>query len=148
MRKTRPACVLSALLARYHVTCAAPVDWQWVHFRYELLTGSPAFPRMASKSSICDQLAGRQPLPWEYPASSEDLEKMKGLKRSVLCCLNRNPASRPTSEILLTKCVALARYSKHYGGDVLVCELVKCGFDVADTQYLCSAGASYRCRNT
>ena len=51
-----------------------------------------------------DALAGRAQLPWEDPAQSPALEAMKGLKRSVLACLSRDPAKRPTSDLLLRRC--------------------------------------------
>lgn len=74
-----------------------------VRCRYELLTGKALFPRGSNKGTICAQLAGRQPLPWEDPTRQAELDHMKGLKRSVLRCLSRNPSQRPTSDLLIRR---------------------------------------------
>lgn len=51
-----------------------------------------------------DQIAGRAPLRWERvgtPECDEALKMLRGLRRSVLRCLSRDPARRPTCEALL-----------------------------------------------
>lgn len=73
--------------------------------RYELLTHTRVFPRLTDRQAIIDCLAGRALLPWEDPARSGELDMMKGLRRSVLACLSRDPAKRPTTELLLRRCV-------------------------------------------
>ena len=75
--------------------------------RYELLTGAPVFARFMPRSAILDQLSGRAPFPWEDPARAADLDRMKGLKRSVLRCLSRDPRRRPTSDQLIQRCGAV-----------------------------------------
>ena len=51
-----------------------------------------------------DQIAGRTPLRWERVGTQEcddALCMLRGLRRSVLRCLDRDPARRPTCEALL-----------------------------------------------
>lgn len=74
--------------------------------RYELLTHTRIFPRLQDRRAIVDCLTGRALLPWEDLARSSELEQMKGLKRSVLACLSRDPGKRPTTELLLRRCAA------------------------------------------
>jgi hypothetical protein len=73
--------------------------------RYELLLGQRLFSSLSSRRDVANQLSGREMLPWEDPARQHELNKMKGLKRSVLRCLSRNPRHRPTSDLLLKRCV-------------------------------------------
>jgi hypothetical protein len=70
---------------------------------YELLLNCRLFPSTLSRREITDQLAGRKLFPWEDPAQQGELDKMKGLKRSVLRCLSRDPRQRPTSDLLLKR---------------------------------------------
>lgn len=48
---------------------------------------------------VCDRIAGRQPLPWEAgsPGAEELVRQMGHLRRTVLSCLERDPALRPTA---------------------------------------------------
>lgn len=85
----------------------AAVDiWAVGVIAFELLTGQRAFPSGAaakSNDTVQAALAGRTPLPWEgdSTATLERLEKLRGLRRSVLKCLERDPAARPTADSLL-----------------------------------------------
>jgi hypothetical protein len=68
----------------------------------ELLTGGRIFAPPLTEDDARAQLLGTKPLPWEDPVLQEDLlPKLKVLKRSVLQCLERDPAKRPTSRELL-----------------------------------------------
>jgi serine/threonine protein kinase len=71
--------------------------WALGMVAYELLTRSRAFPSGMNQSEICDQITGRTQLPWETEASKRKrLLQLKQLKPSVIACLSRNPADRPT----------------------------------------------------
>ena len=62
----------------------------------------------AAAAAAADTLAGRALLPWELgaPGSQQQLKKMRGLKGSVLWCLERDPERRPTAAEL---CASLGR---------------------------------------
>lgn len=56
---------------------------------------------LCAVQDICDQITGRAQLPWESDATKRKrLLQLKQLKPSVLACLSRNPADRPTVEEL------------------------------------------------
>lgn len=75
--------------------------WALGMVAYELLTRSRAFPSGMAQQDICDQITGRAMLPWENEATKRKrLLQLKQLKPSVLACLSRNPAERPTAEEL------------------------------------------------
>ena len=64
----------------------------------ELLTRARVFPRHVSIEEVERQLLEGAPLPWEDAATRPELAAaLKGLKRSVLACLARDPAARPTA---------------------------------------------------
>lgn len=68
----------------------------------ELLTGERIFAPPLKENEARAQLLGSTPLPWEDPVLQKNiLPKLKLLKRSVLMCLERDPAKRPTSRELL-----------------------------------------------
>lgn len=76
--------------------------WALGLMAYELLTDTSAFPMGTSASAVCDQITGRQPLPWEDPEQGDArLSKLRMLRRSLSACLSRDPAERPTSSGLL-----------------------------------------------
>ena len=87
------------------VRAAAAVDvWALGIISFELLTRSRVFvPFETPAEEIMDQLQGRGVLPWEGPRRDALLPKLRVLKRSVLACLARDPAARPTSAALLGK---------------------------------------------
>lgn len=84
------------------IASAALDMWSVGVVAFELLTGQRIFAPAESEQSIRDRLMGRAPLPWEDELRSTALiSKLKGLKRSVLKCLSREPRERPTSRELL-----------------------------------------------
>eukprot|EP00892_Ulva_mutabilis_P008918 jgi/Ulvmu1/6399/UM003_0027.1 len=100
------------------VPVAAVVDMRAVGvIAWELLTGSRAFPaprtsavvrsagqpRPAADAAVLATLGGRAPLPWERGAAraAGRLRMLRGLQRTVLRCLDRDPARRPSAVALL-----------------------------------------------
>ena len=90
-----------------HVDPAVDI-WAVGVIAYELLTGERAFPVYAVSSaeqqnSAQAALAGRTKLPWEGTGveTEAQLQKLRGLRRTVLKCLDRQPDKRPTAEALL-----------------------------------------------
>ena len=90
-----------------HVDAAVDI-WAIGVIAFELLTGERAFPvegmsAAEAEKAAQDAIAGRKPLPWEVlsEGAKERLGKMRGLKRTVLRCLERDPAKRPGAEALL-----------------------------------------------
>ena len=83
----------------------AAVDiWAIGVIAFELLTGERAFPgAMGSEAAAQEAIAGRVPLPWEGRSGVVEmrLRKLRGMRRTVLQCLDRDPAQRPSSEALL-----------------------------------------------
>ena len=87
------------------VADAAADMWALGIMAVELLTSRPVFPPLvATRESIWAQLCGREALPWEDGAAGqrEVLRQLRGLKRAVLQCLQRDPAQRPTAVEVLT----------------------------------------------
>ena len=81
----------------------ASIDmWALGVIAVELLSGRRVFAPPMSESEARDQLAGRAPLPWEDERTRDAVHaSLKALRRSVLKCLDRDPAQRPTSRELL-----------------------------------------------
>ena len=75
---------------------------------FELLTGERAFPihdmSAASESAVHEAIAGRALLPWEGDSESaqQRLAKLRGLRRTVMRCLDRDPSGRPTAAALVS----------------------------------------------
>lgn len=73
---------------------------------FELLTGERALhpsglEPAAAETAALDAISGRSQLPWEQAEAGPQLEKLRGLKRTVLRCLERDPARRPSAQALL-----------------------------------------------
>ena len=89
---------------------AASVDiWSIGVIAFELLTREFAFPiddmhmSAAEPESLAQKaIAGRALLPWEGSSETtqQRLQKLHGLKRTVMRCLDRGPANRATAAAL------------------------------------------------
>eukprot|EP00892_Ulva_mutabilis_P002494 jgi/Ulvmu1/12245/UM086_0036.1 len=79
-------------------TAAADV-WALGIIAFETLTKTTVFPGGTTEKQIRDRVTGRLPLPWEDgdSASRELVRALRGFRRSVMLCLERNPARRPRS---------------------------------------------------
>ena len=90
-----------------HVDAAVDM-WAVGVIAFELLTGERAFPihdmSAASESAVHEAIAGRALLPWEGDSESAQhrLVKLRGLRRTVMRCLDRDPAGRPTAAALVS----------------------------------------------
>lgn len=86
----------------------ASVDmWAVGVIAFELLTGEKAFPACVwpgaqSRQPIQDAIAGRSPLPWEEggETAKRRMVKLRGMQRTVMLCLERDPSKRPSAEAL------------------------------------------------
>jgi serine/threonine protein kinase len=79
------------------VTAALDV-WALGVIAFELLSQRRAFPTATPRAAIQAALVGRKPLPWEdtAPDRAAALRPLRALRRSVLACLSRDPAARPS----------------------------------------------------
>ena len=77
--------------------------WSLGVIAYEMLTKERAFGPDASAQEMNQRTAGQEALPWEdpSPAAQAKLNQLRGLKRAVLQCLSRNPAMRPSCQLVL-----------------------------------------------
>lgn len=85
------------------IPVSAAVDmWAVGVIAVELLCGERLFPRGTSEDGIRDAIIGRSALPWEHGAARPNavLKNMRGLRRSILQCLDRDPSKRPSAEDL------------------------------------------------
>eukprot|EP00892_Ulva_mutabilis_P005912 jgi/Ulvmu1/3693/UM017_0110.1 len=90
-----------------HVDAAVDI-WAFGVIAFELLNGERAFPThnmsvAEAEYAAQEAIAGRAPLPWELvsPEAQQRLEKLRGMRRTVLRCLDRDPAKRPTAGALI-----------------------------------------------
>ena len=100
--------------ARSAPAAAAADVWAVGVMGFELLTGERVFPAAAEPPQpeegpdpeVLAALTGRAPLPWEAaaPGAAMRLQKLRGLKDTLLRCLERDPAKRPTAQALLAMC--------------------------------------------
>ena len=96
-----PEVIAAADRGEHGVIASAAVDvWALGVIAFELLTSTRAFA--PSGGRIHARLLGTLPLAWEDEAVAGPLlAKLKGLRRSVLQCLARDPAARPTTREVL-----------------------------------------------
>jgi serine/threonine protein kinase len=74
--------------------------WALGAIAFELLTKSRIFPPYSmTREDAFEQLLGRELLPWEAgaPGAEAKVKALRGLKKVVLGCLDRDPAKRPTA---------------------------------------------------
>lgn len=79
---------------------AAADIWALGVIAYELLTNSRAFPVGTTRETITAQVLGDEAAPWEREPRAVGAA-LRGLRRSVLWCLQRDPEERPTSAQLV-----------------------------------------------
>lgn len=99
-----PPEVLRAVESGAHsiVADAATDMWALGVIAFELLCSTHAFPYGTKRETICDQISGRALLPWELPeVVVAQRPLLRGLRRTVLLCLSRDPARRPSAARLL-----------------------------------------------
>lgn len=84
-------------------TAAADV-WALGMLAFETLTSTVVFPSGTTAKQVRDRITGRLPLPWEEggPAGRDCVRALRGFRRSVILCLDRNPAQRPRSTEVVT----------------------------------------------
>ena len=94
--------------ATIHVDAAVDI-WAVGVIAFELLTGERAFPAHSMSPADAhraaqDAIVGRKPLPWEGSGadSLHRLDKLRVLRRTVMLCLERDPAKRPSAAALVT----------------------------------------------
>jgi serine/threonine protein kinase len=77
--------------------------WALGVIAYELLTASRVFPPGTTTYKVAAAaIAGRTPLPWESsPGHMRSVPELRMLQHTVLACLNRDAARRPTASALL-----------------------------------------------
>jgi serine/threonine protein kinase len=83
---------------RTHIATAAADVWALGVIAFEMLTGEPIFPPLATHSEISSAAIGRSEMPWEGPRRGELLRKLRVFEASVLECLERDPGKRPPIE--------------------------------------------------
>eukprot|EP00892_Ulva_mutabilis_P007647 jgi/Ulvmu1/5254/UM022_0047.1 len=96
--------IVAAYESKQRTIVASPAMDMWALglMAYELLTDTSAFPAGTAAKTVCDQISGREPLPWEDPVEGDArLAKLRMLRRTLTSCLSRDPAERPTSSGLL-----------------------------------------------
>jgi len=81
-------------------TAAAADIWALGIIAFELLTNSRAFPIGTTRQAITDQVLGREAAPWEQNPRAVGAA-LRGMRKSVLWCLQRDPKRRPTSAQLV-----------------------------------------------
>jgi serine/threonine protein kinase len=99
-----PPEIVRAHLAKERATVAVASTDMWALgvVAFEMLTKQRTFA-YASAQEMISRTAGPGPLPGEDPAAEAQarLCELRGLKRAILLCIDRDPAKRPTSQALL-----------------------------------------------
>lgn len=104
---TSPEVALALEAGNDTITVDPATDmWAVGVIAFELITGEQAFPEegmdpTSARHGMLSALAGRAQLPWERPDAEPHLAKLRGLRRTVMRCLSRDPQRRPSSQALL-----------------------------------------------
>lgn len=81
---------------------AAPDVWAVGCIAWELLTGAPVFAPGTSVQDVQAAFSAPESLPWQRRDTREThVPRLRILQRSVLACLQLDPAARPASRELL-----------------------------------------------
>ena len=99
-----PPEVIQALEAHQRVLVAdASADmWALGVIAFELLSKQQTFPFGTRREAVFAAISGRVPLPWERPElEAQRAADLRGLRRSIMLCLSRDPAQRPSAARLL-----------------------------------------------
>jgi serine/threonine protein kinase len=85
------------------VADAAADVWALGLTAFEVFTGERVFPPGIPLPEIYDAISGRRPLPWEAQGGDKLalVGRLRGFRRHVLACLERDPAHRPTAAAVL-----------------------------------------------
>jgi serine/threonine protein kinase len=84
-----------------HLVHPAVDVWALGVIAFEMLTGETIFEPFTPNVEIMAHIAGRKPMPWEGPRRSELLRKLHVFQNNVLECLDREPARRPTMDVVV-----------------------------------------------
>lgn len=81
---------------------AATDVWSLGLIAFELLTGERVFGPQTTADEIRAAISGRTPMPWEDPERAPALlRKLRILRRTVMQCLSRDAAARPSAAEVL-----------------------------------------------
>lgn len=84
---------------------ASPAADMWALgiMAFELLTQARAFGSTGSRNELLQRVVSDAPLPWEVasPGAQARLHELRGFKHSVIQCLDRDPARRPSVQQLV-----------------------------------------------
>lgn len=77
--------------------------WSFGVIAFQVLTSEPVFPPDATPEVVFSAVSGETALPWESGAEGAEqrLAKLRGLRRTILLCLSRNPQNRPSASGVL-----------------------------------------------